>query len=491
MSGHGHDSNAGSTGNKPQPILEYGYGQVGVRHHLLRVEDPTKAGVWLQETGKEMSTASKEDWAVPHAVALTISGLSGVGVAEKVLCSFPEAFTEGAARRAKSLGDDLLPLEGFMNLTAESEDGGDVDQCVDVIVSVRLKEPGSGEIDWNSSGLKLLASIEALRDVADDAATPPGSFGTGGSASPMGFVIPFGYRDGVTDIVLIDGDKYRTAEGWPAHVTPRPRHEFVLCPKDGPDAWRAFADGGTYGAFRVMHQDVNKFDDFLARSADLLQEMISSRGANRLTRDYLEELVAASLMGRWRNTGLPYSVPGQDEKDLSREDLELGLDHSSAAFFPDYADDPDGHLCPVYSHIRRGNPRRAMTVQRGVNARHLIRRGLPYKCQELGSFAEEDSEATSQGLVGYFLCGSIERQFEGLLGNWLQAGLTHPETAGTADPILGANDRETRPLSIRLPGQGGEYEIPGPPRLVRTIGAAYAFLPAPAVLARLAEFVDS
>src|SRR5437588_50154 len=65
-----------------------------------------------------------------------------------------------------------------------------------------------------------------------------------------------------------------------------------------------------------------------------------------------EELLAAKIVGRWRD-GTPLSV------SPDRPDAAIASDPARVNDFR-YEDDPDGLACPLGAHIRRANPRDAL-----------------------------------------------------------------------------------------------------------------------------------
>src|SRR5262249_25413878 len=97
------------------------------------------------------------------------------------------------------------------------------------------------------------------------------------------------------------------------------------------------ARDGTYGVFRWVYQDVAAFNRVLARQAPRLAPRLPARDA--------EELLAAKILGRWRDgTPLALSPDGPDPALVPRNDFG-------------YADDRGGQKCPFSAHIRVVNPR--------------------------------------------------------------------------------------------------------------------------------------
>ncbi len=232
---------------------------------------------------------------------------------------------------------------------------------------------------------------------------------------------------------------------------------------------------GTFNAFRILEQRVQEFEDFLTTSAedllerpeaaDLLPPGEESRWGSGTTRlEAMRELVAAKVMGRWRN-----GVPLEISPTSAFPDLPVGDDQLNDF---DYDQDDDGLRCPMGSHIRRCNPRNGRIVQRSTNhARRIVRRGIPYG----PLFVPGQEDGIERGLLGVFICASLAVQFESIQYDWMNLGLQDPRITGTNDPVTGANDPAFS--CFRLPTSTGTIELRGFSRFVRTRGGAYCFLP--------------
>ena len=112
---------------------------------------------------------------------------------------------------------------------------------------------------------------------------------------------------------------------------------------------------GSFNAFRVLEQQVAEFEDFLTACADQLQDNPSASESllpdgvecqwnPPMTRHAaLREMVAAKMLGRWRN-GVPLAKSPRSpspEPPIGKKELNnFG-----------YADDPDGQHCPIGSHL--------------------------------------------------------------------------------------------------------------------------------------------
>jgi Dyp-type peroxidase family len=185
-----------------------------------------------------------------------------------------------------------------------------------------------------------------------------------------------------------------------------------------------------------------------------------------------EDLLAAKLIGRWRD-GTPLDA------SPDRPDPALAADPDRNNTF-DYGDDQLGYRCPIGAHTRRANPRLSLPFDgKLVNRHRLIRRGLPYG-PALPEGAADDG--VDRGVMFACFQADLERQFEFIQSQWLNDG--NAFRLGTdKDPLLGDNDGT------------GKFTIHGTPpvflapmsRLVTTVGGEYFFAPGINGLAYLSQ----
>jgi deferrochelatase/peroxidase EfeB len=217
------------------------------------------------------------------------------------------------------------------------------------------------------------------------------------------------------------------------------------------------ADNGTYGVFRIIRQDVVAFEDLLQRTA---------------ARHGLDvELVAAKLLGRWRS-GTPLVMAPDADRDVPTPRLN-DFDYAPAPGHETYFDDDAGVRCPIGSHIRRLNPRGGVVM--GVqHNRRIIRRGIAY-----GPAFDpaQGDDGIERGLVGYFICGDIENQFEFILSTWVNRDFSTYGVRGTRDPILGVQPPTGGKFTIRTDDSRDPIRIDDLPQLTTTRGSLYCFLP--------------
>jgi deferrochelatase/peroxidase EfeB len=454
-----------------------GYGKQYVRHLVLTVASPAAARRWLSDavSGDESAApqiTSAEPWAERRArcvnLGVTHAGLAALGVSRASLNSFPHEFVAGMAARNVVIGD-----------TGPSD-------------------PSNWKEEWRrTEDVHLMISVYAddAKDrsaIADRILSARGAFRLRAALDGEGFpggVVHFGYRDSIAQPQFYgvhDPDNRRDDQPFVevgamllGHATPI---ENLCWEVPQPNV---LGHNGSFNAFRVLEQQVEAFEDFLTACADALMknpvaETLLPAGAEAqwdppMTRHAaLREMVAAKMLGRWRN-GVPLALSPTSPSPQPRI-ADAGLNNYG------YAADPDGQRCPIGSHTRRSNPRDAKTVQRNTNhARRLVRRGIPYGPQ----YDPANPVKAERGLLGSFMCASLTGQFEAIQYDWTNLGLQDPRITGSNDPILGNND----PLFSRFSFPVGDNAITfrGFARFIQTKGGAYLFQPSMSAIRHLAS----
>ncbi len=201
----------------------------------------------------------------------------------------------------------------------------------------------------------------------------------------------FGFQDGISQPSV----KWDDAAG-DGHIDFR---HFVLgyassdvqsSPRTGP--WADLVRDGTYGAFQWIYQDVAAFEAFLTANAGAIAPTLPLKDAR--------ELLAAKMMGRWRN-GTPTALSPDHPDDVLANATEFN-----------YMGDPLGARCPLTSHVRVAN-RRDQPLTPVVESTfpaggpHVLRRGMAYGPELRG----ERDDGVDRGLVGMFLCANLRTQF--------------------------------------------------------------------------------
>jgi Dyp-type peroxidase family len=255
------------------------------------------------------------------------------------------------------------------------------------------------------------------------------------------------------------------------------------------------AANGTFLVYRKLHENVASFD-----------RSVSEEGA----RFGDPELLAAKLVGRWRNGAPLTSFPTRAEADRFVDELERAnaarsstdpatataateryytLKQQLMAF--DYGKDLPGSRCPVGAHVRRANPRGALEF--GVtgafdtpgalsNRRRIARRGLPY-----GNAGDRTSDDGDHGIIFMAIGASISRQFEFVQQQWMNYG-NDARLANDRDPIIGNQPRDGGRMVIPADPAGTQPPAfcTGMPRFVETRGGDYFFVPSLTALASIA-----
>ena len=387
-------------------------------------------------------------------VGVSFEGLRALGVAPELLAEFPEDFKEGPS--ATVMGDlgASAPARWWAGRFATG----------DIHVLVQLACADAAGLDALTGEVRARAAAASVAELipSTDQRTIDGRH-LGDRR------LHFGYRDGLSqpDVAWSDDDAgpakvnfrhfllgYATPDisSRPKEVGSRPASKTAT----------ALARDGSYAVFRWLHQDVATFNTFLRTEGPKLAPQLPPQEA--------EELLAAKLMGRWRD-GTPLVL----SPDGPRSELANAVD------FTYNQSDPDGRHCPFASHIRVVNPRdqELGATEFGFVPR-VIRRGTPFGPPLQGT--EDDGQL--RGLVGMFLCSSISAQFYKLMA-WMKRTDFSPKFTNLAgqDPLA---DRQ-------VPGASANFAIPSPagamsftlPQFTRTLGTAFFFLPGVEGLHRL------
>jgi deferrochelatase/peroxidase EfeB len=183
------------------------------------------------------------------------------------------------------------------------------------------------------------------------------------------------------------------------------------------------------------------------------------------------EWLAAKLMGRWRSGASLMTHP--DGPDPLPSDAKLNrFDYAPSDEAPTYMDDIDGVRCPVGSHVRRFNPRSSSAM--GVRGTHrVMRRGMPYGPPY---DPRQPADGIERGLIGLFMCGDLELQYEFVLRVWANQDLGAVGLRGTREPFVGAQPAGGGVFRVPMAGRS-ELLLSALPTLTRTRGSVYCLMP--------------
>jgi len=430
-----------------QGLVVRGYRMEHSRLLFLEFDSAEEGRAWLREIEPEVRTA--EAWIQkPNTclnLALSLEGLVALGLGPSALTLFGAEFLQGMIRRARFLGDvgasapenwnSLLaavpnPVHALLLMFGRRDDQG-TDRLLTELVTREKKRA-------HKYGLRLL-----LEEV-----------GRAEGAAQGEFREHFGGRDGISQPTIAElPDRRNAGAGPPAGAQPPVKAgEFVLGYPDEV-GWPGYAPSasalgdsllknGSFLVYRKLEQDVAAFRQFLAKHA-----------ADR------EEATAlhAALVGRWPNGAPLVLAPRQDDPALARENA-----------FGYQTADPLGLSCPFGAHIRRVNPRDDLQQS---NRHRLMRRGMPYG-KVLGP--EDPVDATQErGILGLFLNGSLDRQFEFVQSAWAN-NPSFRDLYNEVDPLT--HDRTGAP-GLTLPIGGEMVRIAELPAFITLRAGGYFFVP--------------
>jgi len=432
-----------------QGLIVRGYNMNVVRYFVLRVTESTEAKKFISDlaNGRTLKITTAGTWTDKPSYCLnigfTFEGLKALKLSSK--CDPDQAFNhrnytafkEGAIFRSEAIGDikesaasewvDSLKVADKVHillfLFAENEQTL-IEKSEQLQLTDKLTPRGI-EILGHFNGAKLL--------------------GKDGKPSDT---IHFGYRDGIAQ-PRVKG--FPTKYGIEDNDQPEiPAYQFILLPGGSyklPNP--AVLLNGSFAAFRVLEQNVAGFEMFLQ-----LQQEVNGIDP---------EILTAKMCGRWRN-GVPLDISPQ-----SPYAPELLVSDAKLNSF-DYSLDPEGVKCPWGSHIRRTNPRHSAEVPGTPNGRRLIRRGIPY-----GTAYNHQTANEARGLLGLFICASLEGQFEFVMKEWVNKG-EFTSLGNEKDPLLGDNYPKNSTFTIPT-SETESVKINGFERFITTKGGAYCFFP--------------
>ena len=431
-----------------------GYRVNYARHFALAVGDAAGARKFVKGLVSGDEAASPQVTTAAHwqerpayflNIGFTWGGLQALAVSDGTLQNFPAAFREGPsdATRAAHVGDTDASAPANWVL-------GNPATPVDLVLSLYAHGHRRDVFEQKTKLLRQLFAAGGLNELSYHDAT----------ALPEGKV-HFGYRDGIAQpSIALAGDT------GPPDMQPASGPGEFLLGKDYVNQYAgnfigdlpaALCDNATFAALRMLKQDVRAFEN-LIRQAGKLHNMKPG-------------LVAAKMMGRWRNGAPLMLAPEAPDRSIHPDQLN-NFDYAPTAEHPTYYDDADGLRCPVGAHIRRLNPRGALTTGK-PHGRRIIRRGIPYG----PAFdRKQPDDGIERGLMGLFICGDLEMQFEFLMRVWANRDIQTRGLRNTRDPILGAQPPEGGKFVIRTGDTRDPIEL-NVPRLVTTRGSLYLLIP--------------
>ncbi|MET9854287.1 peroxidase [Streptomyces sp. NPDC006450] len=387
--------------------------------------------------------------------------------------SSAEAFTQGSAARAQQLGD--TGTSAPQSWLFGSQEPGRVVHAVLTLAADQPERLAAAVAQHREGAGAAGATVLFLQD----GATLPGEL--------RGHE-HFGFLDCISQPGVRGFDEPDPADATGVLGKPGsrliPAGEFVVGAErvgKRPTGLPAWATGGAFQVVRRLAQDVPGWWTQVAlRLAELQRAGAAPADAGR-------EWLGARLMGRWPG-GMPVALcPAAEQLPVPGKHPDAGLD---------YSQDPQGWGMPLFAHIRKGNPRGGLVLTPGrppvaqaeLDARRLMRRGIPYGPVYKPELGEEHGPQAQRGLV--FVChqSDLVGQFELVMRKWVNdpefpAG-RNPRAG--CDPVIGPDS----PIAFETPsadGTGSRANTLHFGRFVRTEGSVYAFSPSLPVLRALAK----
>lgn len=419
------------------------------------VDDVTRAEHWDDSPGTTTN------------VALTFAGLRALGVPASVLDTLPDAFRERTRDRAPRILDDTgesapekwddeLGTGRSQILVMLNGSEGNAGPFSDAVTSVIKRAERHGLALAHRQDAAALANRREHFGWADGFGQPSIEGGTGRSRPGQG--VP--QNDGMTWRDLKAG-------------------EFVLGYPDedgqvvsGPAA--SLLRNGTYMVYRKLRQNVALFRRELYQEAARYAETV--RPEPPLDSDQLYELIAAKVVGRWRD-GAALELQPQ-RPDAESRNLGGKAQENPDNDFRYWDGDRNGMICPKGAHMRRTNPRDALGWGGRMSTRHrIIRRGMPY-----GDFLEGlEDDGQDRGLIFICLNADIERQFEVIQAQWCNDGNAF-QLGNDKDYLLGDNQGTGK---VTIQGRPPHFAR-AQPLVVLTRGCEYLLVPGIGALRDLA-----
>lgn len=477
----------------------------------------TNASLWFDDN------TFPSDKGVPKVttnVSFTYNGLKRLGVPVQTLQSFPEEFIMGMRGRRAILGDNDVSdpkhwdpvwhkdIHIFVSIDAKTDEA--LQQRYSDIIALLQGNEGvellSGHRAENSED-NVYQDVSVLYDKGIPTSKEHFGYSDGisnpffkGMTDEMGELLGGGKKSNVGNNGYGNPELESTWE-------PLETGEFILGYKDEAQEYPLapmpplMAKNGSFLVYRKLHENVGKFNDFLDKTSQ-------KSGMDK-------ELLAAKLVGRWRN-GVPITTypKKEDAEKIAQQRQQALLTMTTAQTAPeqrearkalkeitkkfiafDYQKDIQGGRCPVGAHTRRANPRGSLefgkdhafdTPSALDNRRRLIRRGLPY-----GKAQTPDSNDGNHGTIVMTIQASIKRQFEFVQQQWINYGNDF-KLGNDKDSLLGNHSEVNGKGDGRMVFESDNKEQPpyflqDLPRFIVARGGEYFFIPSLTALRMIAE----
>ncbi|GAA1149611.1 Dyp-type peroxidase family [Kitasatospora gansuensis] len=294
----------------------------------------------------------------------------------------------------------------------------------------------------------------------------------------------FGFKDGVSEPAVQgfdepDPEKPEYEKGKPG-TRLIPAGEFVIGhPRIGGityDPMPEWAENGSFHVVRRLAQDVPGWWAQISVQLKVLKE------AKAVPEEATPEWLAARVVGRWRSGTPVAKCPNADRpfNALSGDDNDFG-----------FKNDPEGFTTPLFSHLRKTNPRDGLQERPGaepfpenpvMDRRRIMRRGSPYGAPFDPASEGPGGPDDPRGLLFVSYQSDLVEQFEFIQKSWINNvdfPPNRPNKPGP-DPDVGP----TGTVTWESPGASTKLTFN---QFVTTEGSVYGFAPSLTTLRLLGE----
>jgi Dyp-type peroxidase family len=449
---------------KMQGNILRAHGRHFANHILVRFRPGSEQAVkaWLRDTSSKLVSAQhqldpNERLATARTNGVQRPSFRGLLLSAKGYrylgldtSKFSKHFVDGMASAAERLNDNLDNWEGAYRQ--------------DIHAIYVLADDNKGRLATLTQDAVAELAVLTLNDPLIER----GSWQWRSDLKETDRIEHFGYQDGRSNPIFFKTELEEQGKGspgkWDSSAAPN-----LACVMD------PFGDKygcGSYFVFQKLEQDVKSF---VQAKKDLV---------NTLGQGMSEELAGALIVGRFENAE-PLLLTGVASSTTPKV-AENDFDYRTM--------DRSGDICPVFSHIRKMNPRGTSTeidVTTGQfeslereRSHRIVRRGIPYG--ERTDSPHNTGDKPSKGVGLLFMCcqADIAHQFEVLQGHWANSQY-FPFLGSGIDPLIGrAENRESGepPLTEQLwpeaykAGLNDRQRVSLPP-FVRARGGEYFFAP--------------
>ncbi|WP_326581140.1 Dyp-type peroxidase [Streptomyces sp. NBC_00481] len=294
----------------------------------------------------------------------------------------------------------------------------------------------------------------------------------------------FGFKDGVSEPAVIgfdepDPERPEYEKGKPG-TRLIPAGEFVIGhPRIGGITYDEMPDWAVNGSFHVVRRLAQDVPGWWAQISAQLKVL---KKAKVVPPEATPEWLAARVVGRWRSGTPVAKCPHADRPG----NAEAGADNDFG-----FKNDPEGFVTPLFSHLRKTNPRDGLQEKPGaepfpenpvMDRRRIMRRGSPYGAPFDPASEGPGGPDDPRGLLFVSYQSDLVEQFEFIQKAWINDPNFPPGRTNKPgpDPDVGP----TGTVTYESPGASTQLTFN---QFVTTEGSVYGFAPSLTTLRLLGE----